>query len=65
MSEDGEEWVEEVRVHCERCYDDKEETVPAAGEEDTRTEGRCDGREAWTGKKAEFAVDKVASAEGK
>ena len=25
-SEDRDEWTEAVRAHCERCYDDKEET---------------------------------------
>ena len=25
-SEDRDEWTEEVRAHCERCYDDNEET---------------------------------------
>ena len=26
VSEDRGEWTEEVRAHCERCYDDKDET---------------------------------------
>ena len=26
VSEDREEWLEEVKAHCERCFDDKDET---------------------------------------
>ena len=31
-SEDGDEWTEEVGAHCERCYDDKEETSEVQAE---------------------------------
>ena len=31
-SEDRDEWTEEVRAHCERCYDDKEETSEVQAE---------------------------------
>ena len=28
-SEDRDEWTEEVRAHCERCYDDKDDSEGA------------------------------------
>ena len=31
-SEDREEWTEEVRAHCGRCYDDKTETPEVQAE---------------------------------
>ena len=31
-SEDRDEWTEEVRAHCERCYDDKDETLEVQAE---------------------------------
>ena len=31
-SDDSDEWTEEVRAHCERCYDDKEETSEVQAE---------------------------------
>ena len=31
-SEDRDEWTEEVRVHCGRCYDDKDETSEVQAE---------------------------------
>ena len=31
-SEDRDEWTEEVRVHCERCNDEKEETSEVQAE---------------------------------
>ena len=31
-SEDRDEWTEEARAHCERCYDDKEETSEVQAE---------------------------------
>ena len=31
-SEDREEWMEEVRAHCERCYDGKDESSKVQGE---------------------------------
>ena len=30
--EDGEEWTEETRAYCERCYDDKDETAEVHAE---------------------------------
>ena len=32
-SEDRDEWTEEVRAHCERCYDDKTGSPIGAGRE--------------------------------
>ena len=31
-SEDTDEWTEEVKTHCERCYDDKAETSKAGSD---------------------------------
>ena len=31
-SEDRDEWTEEISAHCERCYDDKEETSEVQAE---------------------------------
>ena len=39
VGEDREERMEEVKAHCERCYNDKEETVGGARGQDTSTEG--------------------------
>ena len=36
-SEDRDEWTEDVRAHCESCYDDKAETR-GAGRQDSTTE---------------------------
>ena len=51
-SEDRDEWTEEVRAHCDRCYDDKEET---SGDHCVALQGR----------RVAITVDKVLRARGK
>ena len=35
-----EEWMEEVKAHCERCHDDNDETSHAGGQDPTTTTQR-------------------------
>ena len=52
-SQDGEEWTEEMKAHCERCYDDKDETSQMQEERIQEQRRRRDSLEAWTGRKVE------------
>ena len=36
-SEDSEEWMEEVKAHCEKWYDDKDETSEVQAERRSRS----------------------------
>ena len=38
-SEDRDEWTEEVRAHCERCYDNKEDPPEVQAERFDDSEG--------------------------
>ena len=49
MSEDREILMEEVRAHCERCHDDKEEPSQVQEQRIQEQRRRGDSREAWTG----------------
>ena len=62
-SEDREEWMEEVKVHCERCHDDKDETSQMQ-EDRIQQRRRGSGLEAWTGRMMEITVGKVLRARG-
>ena len=55
-SEDRGEWVVEVKVHCEGCYDDKDETseVQAARILDQPTQRRLSGCLAGEGSRNDF-----------
>ena len=48
-SEDRDEWTEEVRAHCERCYDDKAETPEVQAERIRRQRTSGDRRVALQG----------------
>ena len=58
-SEDGDEWTEEVRAHCERCCDDKEETSEVQAERIRRQRRSGDRRVAHQGRRVMITVDKV------
>ena len=45
------EWTEEVRAHCERCYDDKEETSEVLAERIRRQRRSGDRRVALQGRR--------------
>ena len=48
-SDDRDEWTEEVRAHCERCYDDKAETPEVQAERIRRQRTSGDRRVALQG----------------
>ena len=52
-SEDREEWMEEVRVHCERCYDDKDDISEVQAERIREQRCRLDTLVAWQGRKVQ------------
>ena len=64
-SEDREEWMEEVKAHCERCYDDKDETSQMQEERIQEQRHRGDCLEAGTGQKVQITVDRVLRARPK
>ena len=64
-SEDRDEWTEEVRAHCERCYDDKEETSEVQAERILSQRRRGDHCVALQGRRVAITVDKVLRARGK
>ena len=64
-SEDRDEWTEEVRAHCERCYDDKEETSEVQAERILSQRRRRDHCEALQGRRVTIMVDNVLRARGK
>ena len=63
-SEDRDEWTEEVRAHCERCYDDKAETPEVQAERIRRQRTGGDGRVAFQGRRVTITVDKFLRARG-
>ena len=58
-SEDRDEWVEEVQVDGERCYDDKHESSQVQEERIQEQRGRVECEEAWEGKKVVITVGRV------
>ena len=60
-SEGREEWMEDVKAHCERCKDDKDETSKM--QEERIEEQRHRG--AWTPRKVEIIVDRVLRVRGR
>ena len=64
-SEDRDEWTEEVRAHCERCYDDKAETPEVQAERIRRQRCSGDRRVALQGRRVTITVDRVLRARGK
>ena len=64
-SEDRDEWTEEVRAHCECCYDDKEETSEVQAERILGQRRRGDHCAAFQGRRATITMDKVLRARGK
>ena len=63
-SEDRDEWTEEVRAHCERCYDDKGETSEVQAERILCQRRRGDHCEALQGRRVTITVDVVLRARG-
>lgn len=59
------EWTEEVRAHCERCYDDKEEFPEVLVERIRRQRSSGDRRVAPQGRRVTITVDKVLWTRGK
>ena len=63
-SEDRDEWTEEVKAHCERCYDYKAETLEVQAERIRRQTISGDRRVALQGRRVTITVDKVLRARG-
>ena len=51
MSEDRDEWMEEVKTHCEGCHDNKDESSQVQDER-MQEQRRRDCCEAWEGEKS-------------
>ena len=64
-SEDRGEWTEEVRAHCERCYDDKAETFEVRAERIRRQRISGDRHVALQGRRIQITVERFLSARGK
>ena len=64
-SEDRDEWTEEVRAHCERCYDDEEEPLEVQAGRIQRRRRSGDRRVAVQERRVTITVDKVLRARGK
>ena len=64
-SEDRDEWTEEVRVHCEKCYDDKMETSEVQAERIRHQRSRADSLAVHQGRHFQITVDRVLRAWGK
>ena len=62
-TEDREEWNEEVRLHCEKSYDDKSETPEVQAEREQRCRG--DSAVAVQGRQDQITVNRVLRARGK
>ena len=58
-SEDRGEWTEDVRAHCERCYDDKAATPEVQAERIRRQRTCGDRRVALQGNRVTITVDRV------
>ena len=64
-TEDREEWCEEVRLHCEKCYDDKSETSEIQAERIRVQRCRGDCAVALQGRQVQITVNRVLRARGK
>ena len=64
-SEDRDEWTEEVRAHCEKCYDDKMETSEVQAERIRCQRSRGDGLAAFQCREKQIRVDRVLRTHGK
>ena len=64
-TEDREEWCEEVRLHCEKCYDDKSETSEKQAERIRGQRCRGDSAVALQGRRVQITVNRVLRARGK
>ena len=64
-SEDRDEWKEEVRIHCEICYDDELETPDVQAEGVRHQRCRGDSLVAVQGRPVRITVDRVVRAHGK
>ena len=64
VSEDRHEWTKELRAHCERSYDYKEDTSEVQAERIRRQRRRADRRVAQQGRRVMITVDKVLWARG-
>ena len=64
-TEDREEWCEEVRLHCEKCYDDKSETSEKQAERIRVQRCRGDSAVAIQGREVQITVNRVLRARGK
>ena len=58
-SENRDEWTEEVRAHCERCYDDITETSEVRAEKIQRQRTSGDHRVPFQEHRLQITVDKV------
>ena len=64
-SEDRDEWNEEVKLHCEKCYDDKSETPEVQAERISEQRCRGDSVVAFQGRRVQITVNRVLRARGK
>ena len=64
-TENWEEWCEEVRSHCEKCYDDKSETSEKQAERIRVQRCRGDSAVAIQGRRVQITVNRVPRARGK
>ena len=64
-TEDREEWSEEVRSHCEKCYDDKSETWEMQAERINAQRCRGDNAVAIPGRRMQITIDRGLRARGK
>ena len=64
-TEDRKEWNEEVRLHCEKCYDDKSETPEVQAERIREKRCRGDSVVAIQGRRVQITVNRVLRARGK
>ena len=63
VSEDRDD-DKEVRTHCERCYDDKNESSQVQEERTQEPRRREDGRKAWEGKTIMVTVEARGPSDG-
>ena len=63
--EDKDEWTQEVRAHCQSCYDDKAETSEVQAERIRRQRVSGGRRVALQGRRIQITVDRVLRARGK
>ena len=64
-TEDREEWCDEVRLHCEKCYGDKSETSEKQAERIRVQQCRGDSAVAIQGRRMQITVNRVLRARGK